>query len=316
MLRLSIIVPLLGEPSQLDDTLVSVLENRPANCEVLVVHRGRYDDPYGLAGEVRFIEADSGATLAECLNLGLRASRAPVVHVLRCGVEVTPGWAEAAVGHFRDAEVAGVAAVVVSTQEPRQIVSAGVGYRAEGVAWPLDEGAAPDRLEECQNNLCGPDILAGFYCRSTIESLGGFSSHAADMLIGIDAALAIRQAGFRCVVEPNCVAHAGNAIAPARPGFRHGHDAERLFWRWASAHGWCRSLAGHAALVAGECAIGLGRPLLFLQLLGRLLGVIRAASARRNSKPREFASTENPAVIPIAEFDAARPSCQRSSNAA
>ena len=114
MPRLSIIIPLLGDPAQLDDTLVSVLENRPANCEILVVHNEPYDDPYGLAGEVRFLAAAPGAALAECLNLGLRASRAAVVHVLSCGVEVSPGWAEAAIRHFRDAEVAAVAAVVLS----------------------------------------------------------------------------------------------------------------------------------------------------------------------------------------------------------
>jgi hypothetical protein len=305
---LSIIIPLLGEPNQLDDTLVSVLENRPANCEILVVHARPYDDPYGLAGEVRFFQAPPGATLAECLNLGLWASRAAVVHVLSCGVEVSPGWAEAAIRHFRDAEVAAVAAVVLSTRESGQVASAGLGYRAEGAAWRLDQGATPAALGECWTDLCGPDVLAAFYCKSTLEALGGFSPQAADPLTtGIDAALALRQAGFRCVLEPACVARVDAAAMHGRPALRRGYDAERLFWRWASAHGWVRSLAGHAALVAGECVIGFWRPSLFAQLAGRLWGAIQAVSGRLRPKPAGAASDEVPAVIPLADFAADRP---------
>ena len=60
MPRLSIVIPVLGDPQQLDDTLLSVLENRPANCEILVVHNQPYHDPYNLSDEVRFVEAERG----------------------------------------------------------------------------------------------------------------------------------------------------------------------------------------------------------------------------------------------------------------
>ena len=314
MPRLSIIIPLLGDQAQLDDTLVSVLENRPANCEILVVHAEPYDDPYGLAGEVRFLAAAPGATLAECLNLGLRASRAAVVHVLSCGVEVSPGWAEAAIRHFRDAEVAAVAAVVLSRRQPQRVASAGLGYRPEGIAWRLDQGAPPSGLGECWTNLCGPDVLAAFYCKSTLEAVGGFSLHATDMLMGIDAALALRRAGFRCVLEPACVARVDTAAVYQRPTLRRGCDAERLFWRWASAHGWVRSVAGHAALLAGECAIGLWRPSLLAQLAGRLWGLVRAVSSRGCPKPAGPDSAEGPAIIPLADFAADRPHRRRQSS--
>ncbi|MCE5268474.1 MAG: hypothetical protein LLG00_11375 [Planctomycetaceae bacterium] len=304
MPRLSIVIPLLGDPAQLDDTLASVLQNRPANSEVLVIHNRPYDDPYGLAGEVRFIEAASDASLAECLNLGLRAARAAVVHVLRCGVEVSVGWAEVAMRHFRDAEIAAVAALVVSRDESRQVVSAGLGYRAEGVAWRLDRGAAYDELSECESSLCGPDILAAFYCKSTLEAVGGFSAHAADVATGVDAALAIRTAGFRCVLDPECVVRVDAASLVEKPGLRCGRDAERLFWRWASAHGLFRSVVGHTALLAGECVIGLWRPALFTQLTGRLFGVIQAASGRRRSQTE---AANNSTVIPMADFATTRP---------
>ena len=60
MPRLSIVIPVLGDPQQLDDTLLSVLENRPARCEIVVVHNRPYHDPYHLCEEVRFIQAEAG----------------------------------------------------------------------------------------------------------------------------------------------------------------------------------------------------------------------------------------------------------------
>ena len=132
MPRLSIVIPVLGDPQQLDDTLLSVLENRPANCEILVVHNQPYRDPYNLSDEVRFVEAPRGAGAVECLNRGLAASRSPVVFVLSCGVEVCPGWADAGLRHFGDPAIAAVAAVVLDRDDRGKIVSAGLGYLGGG----------------------------------------------------------------------------------------------------------------------------------------------------------------------------------------
>ena len=284
MLRLSIVIPVLGDQKPLDDTLVSILENRPANCELLVVHNTPYNDPYGLAGEVQFVQAPEGAGFAECLNLGLSASRAPVVHLLACGVEVRAGWAEAALRHFRNPEVAAVAPVLLHHDDHQTVVSAGLGYRAEGVVWRVGRGRTPEEVGEGDGELCGPDALAGFYRRSAIEAVGGFSSAPVDTLATIEVALSLREAGFRCVVEPDCQAKVNSTAARDKVGFRHGRHSERLFWRWASAHGGVRSVAAHAALLTGECVVGLWRPFMLLQLAGRAVGAIHAAVGRRQSR--------------------------------
>jgi len=57
--RLSIVIPCLGGAAEFDATLVSVLQHRPADCEVLVIHNEPYDDPYALGHEVRFVECRS-----------------------------------------------------------------------------------------------------------------------------------------------------------------------------------------------------------------------------------------------------------------
>jgi GT2 family glycosyltransferase len=296
VLRLSIVIPVLGDLRPLDDTLVSILENRPANCELLVVHNAPYDDPYDLAGEVQFVQAPPRAGFAECLNLGLSASRAPVVHLLACGVEVRPGWAEAALRHFRNPEVAAVAPVLVHHDDHETVASAGLGYRAEGVVCRVGRGRTPEEVADGHDELCSPDAVAGFYRRSAVEAVGGFSPSPVDTLTVIDVALSLREAGFRCVVEPDSQAQVDKTTVRDKIGFRHGCHAERLFWRWASSHGRLRSLAAHSALVAGECVVGLWRPFMLLQLAGRAVGLIHAVMANRRSTPSEAVDDE-PSVI-------------------
>jgi len=297
--RLSIIIPVLGDGISLDDTLVSVLENRPADSEILVVHNLPYDDPYQLGDEVRFIAAMPGATLADCLNLGIAASRSPVVHVLACGVEVLPGWADAALRHFRAPTVAAVAAVVLYGDDPQKVVSAGLGYRAEGAVWRLDRGKTLAQIGSDRAALCGPDTLSAFYRKSAIETVGGFLSQAGNTLTGIEMALTFRQAKLVCVVESECLARVGCGLVREKPTFRRGCDVERLFWRWASTRG---SLVGHAALMAGECVISLWRPSMMAQLAGRVWGAIRTAFGHRRPKPVMPAMAEGASALPAPHF--------------
>ena len=304
MPRLSIVIPVLGDPRQLDDTLVSVLENRPEQCEILVVHNRPYADPYQLGDEVVLIEAPRRAGLAECLNLGLSASRAAIVHVLRCGVEVRAGWTYAALRRFRDPDVAAVAAVVLAADQ-RTVFSAGLAYRSEGTPWQLARGRSTAEAAADQQHLCGPDLLAGFFRRSVLEVLGGFSVSAGDAVTAIEAALELRHAGFRCVLESECLARVGAVAACERSNFARGRDVERLFWRWAPFHGWTGSLIGHVALVAGQFAICMWRPSMIVQLAGRMSGALRALCGRSESNEPEVESIE-PSVISASQLVGAR----------
>jgi O-antigen biosynthesis protein len=220
-----------------------------------------------------------------------------VVHVLSCGVEVCPGWTDAAVRHFCDPDVASVAAVVLVGNDCRTVFSAGLGYRTEGAAWKLAQGREPAEAAAALPYLCGPDTLAGFYRRSALEAIDGFSPWAGDAMTGIDAALALRRAGFRCVLEPECLARVDAKAASRTSSFALGRDAEQLFWRWTSCHGWTRSLVGHAALVVGECVTCLWHPAMIAQLAGRTFGALRVIFSRSASKPVEANSEEAPEVV-------------------
>ena len=57
--RLSIVIP-AADTAALEETLVSVLENRPADCEIIAALAVPYADPWNIGEEVRFMQAPPG----------------------------------------------------------------------------------------------------------------------------------------------------------------------------------------------------------------------------------------------------------------
>ncbi len=280
MPRLSIVVPWDGNAKLLEDSLVSVLENRPDDCQIIVVLGDVYDDPYDLQDEVCFVEAPLGAGPVTCVNLGIAAGNAPIVHVLAGGVQVSPGWAEAALARFDDPKVAAVAPLVLGLDDPDRVISAGMTYQSGGAVRVLGRGAAA--VSRYPLAVLAPDIRAAFYRRSALELAGPFQGEVDDRLAAVDMAMTLKHAGLHSVEEPSCRVYASNADAPRTRTFRRALEAERAFWRWAPRAGWPRSLVSHAAIVTAECCASFPRPAMLSQLAGRLLGGCWIGSHRRH----------------------------------
>ena len=272
MPRLSIIIPVLGDIAPFEDTLVSVLENRPACCEIVAVLGRPYADPYDLKQEVRFVEAPPKVGWVDGVRLGIRVSRAPIVHLLGCGVEVSPGWAEIALREFDEPQVAAVAPVIFDRSEPTRANSRGVSYHRSGRVSLVE--AVSDRHGQlaASREVLGPDPRAGFYRKSAIEAVGMFQAAVGDRLAGVDLALALRQAGWRCVACGDCRAYAAAMSWLAAGAFCDGLYSERLFRRWASQTGGLASLGAHGRLLGGEAVQALRRPSMVARLFGRLIG--------------------------------------------
>ncbi len=298
MLRLSILIPVLNRLKKLEDTLVSILENRPANCQIVVVLNEPYADPYQLGDEVCFVEAARDADLIESINFGLANCRAPIIHILSCGMEVSPGWTDIVLSHFKDPKVAAVAPLVLQRRERNKVISAGVGYRAGGAARRLgfSKSLAEATLEK--EYYFGADILAAFYRRSAWNAVNGLNPAIKGHLSGVDLALALQFAGFSCISEPNCRVYAelDDAIGAGRLG--GGRAAERLFWTWASRMGWLRAISGHAALLIKECMESVIRPSTLINLCGRAWEALRFP--RRKRVERTAINPSSTAAHPIA----------------
>jgi hypothetical protein len=316
--KLSIVIPVLGRLNLLEHSLVSILENRPDECEVLVVLNSPYDDPYALAGEVEFVEAPRGAGLIESLATGVAASRAPIVHVLACGVEVSEGWVETPLRQFKDPSVAAVAPLVLDRFQQQQIVSVGVGYRKGGSLRHIGEGKRLPGLGPWAAEMIGPSLLAGYYRKSVIEQLGGWDERLGAAGAAADMALGWKQAGLRTVLDPQSKVFAPPAARQLESGtFAQAMAAERMFLSHVAEGEWTPALLAHLFVAAADVCGSLPRPASLLKLLGRTAGWLQYSACRR--KHREFlqriaeASQSNEAaksVIPrphLARFGGAKP---------
>jgi len=297
--RLSIIIPVAGNLRWLEDTLLSVLENRPDDCEVLVVLDEPYDDPYELEGEVRFVETSPGSGLVESLNRGINASRSPIVHLLVCGCQVHEGWADTAAAHFADPRVATVAPLILKPGEPERIVAAGMTYGDGGTVVALGQGKPPAAVARCRSRLVAASCLAAFYRKSALELVGLFSHDVDDWLASTDLGLALEQAGYRTVLEPDCRIVAAHPGLPHRQtAFRRAKELERLYWRWGPRGGWPRSLMLHGIHLAAESVQGLLTLQLPSQWAGRLAGLGGIGAHRRQYERLRQLRQLSPAPAP------------------
>ncbi len=268
MSKLAIVIPFLGETQRLEETLVSVLANRPPDAEVLVVLARPYANPYHLEDEVRFVPGPARPRWAAALNHGTAAARAPWIHVLCCGATVEEGWVEPALAHFQDGTV-GAVAPVVRQEAGRGELWAGVSYEPRG-AIASTSAAAPSFSQESPCPIA-PHWAAAFYRKSAWEAAGRFAADVGDRLAMLDFGLTLSSLGLRTVVEPRCVV----GIPPAasrQSAFRRAWEAERFYWRWAGLCG-PRSLAAHFRLAAADCLAGLADLSIFARLAGRMIGL-------------------------------------------
>lgn len=98
MNNLAVIIPYHSTPAELESSLLSLLENRPENCEICVVLNQPYENIYELSDdEVHFLNvpkemsAENNAILA-CMRLGLAACDSTYVYMMPAGVQFQSEW--------------------------------------------------------------------------------------------------------------------------------------------------------------------------------------------------------------------------------
>lgn len=308
--RLSIVIPVLGDPQQFESTLVSVLENRPDDCQIVLALNRPYDDPYELDGEVEFVRLSHKAGWADELNAAWAVCRAEIVAVLACGAEVAPGWTEGALAAFEDPRVASATPLIVhdpqsadgdrrqadhalhgdhpphvasgndasanilpmTARSRHTVLSLGLDCGFAGEVYRLAEGRRAEDLCGTYRPI-GPDPLAGFFRRRTVELVGGWTALGGPTLCHADLALRLHALGARCAALPETMLHFRQASWEEQNPLSRGWHAERFFWRWVPHRGrWAGAVAhfGLCFLRAAACVV---RPSLACEMLGRLAAV-------------------------------------------
>jgi GT2 family glycosyltransferase len=279
--RLSIVIPCPGGGEQFEETLVSVLQNRPDDCEVLVIYPGVYSDPYNLRGEVDFVEAPLGATLLELVNIGFESAGGEVVHVLQCGVEVDEGWTTDVTQRFDSPQVGAVSPQLLGKQTdfPATI---GVSYGLGGHRRVCCIDPARKRGTEQSHVVLGPTLVAAFYRRDAVLSVGGVDVTLGEELADVDLALSLQEAGYCTVVAPSSRTYYRPVLRlRERDEFDEARRAERLFWKHAAVEGWFRSLVSHAWRIAAETLVSFPRRRVLARLRGRIRGCRERAPVSR-----------------------------------
>lgn len=282
MPRLAIVISANGNTEALEGTLVSVLENRPSDCEIVIALNQPYADPYDLKGEVRFVTTAAHAASLAPTIAALETVKSPFVHLLSSGCKVFDGWADRALQRFGDRQVAAVVPLVVRTDDEERIFAAGVGYRANGRRFRVAQDAR--KLEgDTISQIVGPGSFAAFYRRSAIDQVGGLTPALGRTQIDIDLALGFGASGMTIVLEPQSRVAAAADVDVELPGYRRALAEERLFWRHLDAKRRWQTVAAHAALVTWEAIRSAPRPCAVTQLVGRFAGCL--LPSRRPTAP-------------------------------
>jgi hypothetical protein len=288
-LTLSIVIPTPGDTAALEETLLSVLENRPEGCEVIVALACDYDDPWGIAEEVRFVRAPAGTGWVGCANTGVAASEGDIVHLLAPGWKALPGWADAALERFADPATGAVIPLGMDGVTPDRVVSAGVRFKRGGRRVALSRpgmgttaaaGSGADRrvgARRPRGPVVGPRLEAGFWRAELIrDGAAGFSAACGDQLADADMAVELAARGLATVVEENSRVTVGESPRRER-GFRAGLHGERLFWRSLAGRPLLPALLLHACEVLRHAVAA--APLATVpMLLGRLVAALQIGS--------------------------------------
>ncbi|MCA9223886.1 MAG: glycosyltransferase family 2 protein [Planctomycetales bacterium] len=274
MPRLSIIVPHQGETGLFEDTLASVLQNRPADCEVLAPHAASYRDPYDLGDEVTFLPLAGQPGLLKLLNAAVSYADGDVLHVVQNGIEVVEGWADAALAYFDEPEVGSVAGCLLDARKTDRLIGCGVTLTTGGRRRLVGRGqrvaAAVGRQDAA---VLGPALPIAFYRTTALQSLGGFDVGLSESLADVDVALSLLAAGYECCVATDCMAVSSVAFADGGLSFEEGRDARLLQRRHLATDVLQASLVGQSLGTLNECLSGMTRPAaLAAYLRGRMSG--------------------------------------------
>ncbi len=201
MLRLSIVVPYRSEDQRFEDTLLSILENRPKDSEVIVVDDGSYADPYNLSDEVCFVRTQPGATLTEKLNTGVLVARAAFVCNLLDGMLVTGNWAEPALRHL----TSGVADVVSPSVNLRSRSGLRTIFGLDCSRVNADTLRRGKPIAASPARGITPTIVGGFYRKKTLLAMNGWSTCLSSMAADVELGMLLTEAGVNAVCEPMSV---------------------------------------------------------------------------------------------------------------
>ena len=271
--RVSIVVAHLCDAS-LERTLLSVLENRSDDCEIVVIHH-HYHDPYELGDEVRFVRVGShNLTLGHQFALGLRECDAPIVNWIYPGVTVTKNWFEEPIKLMEDPYIGSVSTVIKQNDTGSTKDVCG-----------LQQTFTFDRKEISQadakkTGMLGPTKWCAFYRKAALQQIdqkfrfghGNFD---------LEYAMALKMIGFECQMATQSLAEIDLGNVAEVSEFKLGRERQQLLWRHATMNGSFQATVATAAAIFGETIGAISSPHKLLSVAGRLTSMLSSAGKKK-----------------------------------
>lgn len=165
----SIVVPYAGDDPAFESSLLSVLENKPPACEVLVVHDGSYADPFALGDEVRFVVAGGRSLPAMMLQAAAQA-QGRILQVVAGGHCATKGWTEGIFSCFDQDEVGAVVPLTL-TADRKKVCDFGWSQTNSKLYQPIGIGQR-DASDRDQARIAGGPLLSTFWRTELLRAVG------------------------------------------------------------------------------------------------------------------------------------------------
>lgn len=262
MPRLSIIVPHLHDDSGLELTLLSILENRESDFEILIAHNGRYSDPYSLdQDEAILIASEADASFSEQLNLAVASACSPIIQVLLPGSLVDPHWCDESLYLLNDKTVSAIC------QPVGDIASNDVYVGLLGDSLPHR------RVTHSEQSVVAPLLCGGVFRKRMLKNVGGWLVPCQREVAEVEFALLVSALEIEIDVARDVTIRAPKRTAVGNEaGYEIGRACGQLACAYASIEG-SGVVIDSLARRLGHLASGLMSPKTVAERLGWVMGI-------------------------------------------
>ncbi len=172
--------------------------------------------------------------------------------LIRPGVQIDENWQTAVEDAIDNSQVGCVAPLIVNVNRPTKIIAAGVHSDRfnNRILSATQVRIAPKCLVSI--TPLGPTCWLAVYRRDLLSAIGPMDERMDPHYMDLDIALALKQLGFKCALQPDLIGEVESELPIRREAaLPHGFSAQRAFRRYQGGNRLDMWLAYAAEFVRG-----------------------------------------------------------------
>lgn len=297
MPRLTIVIPYHRSFGTvfLEETILSALENRGGDSEILVVTDGSYRDPYRLAdAEVTFFSLPGKHSLVQRVNVAAEAARTVVTCVLLPGTL----WGNCSFTQifdvFENRSNAAAIPAILDRGGQNRVFSGGFACRSHGIV----ANHKPGR-QIPTGSLLVPHANGALFRTSVLRQLGGLLPQLCLQMAYADFCFRAERLGLRCAELPSNGFFAFPSQKIFSSPFEQAKQSELFYRLWRHQGSISQNRREHFKTIVDECRRNFPGPRMFRLLAGRLAGAFSGeipSDEIDHRRPQTFQRDESPLI--------------------